>query len=65
MRRTAFVLWLSLLALPATAAAPVDAFTLKFTTLRNGSALGNTIMLHQFFNGDHPLLAQAYDPMTN
>ena len=44
MRRTAFVLWLSLLALPATAAAPVDAFTLKFTTLRNGSALGNTIM---------------------
>jgi cysteinyl-tRNA synthetase len=21
-------------------------------------------MLHQFFNGDHPLLAQAYDPMT-
>jgi cysteinyl-tRNA synthetase len=27
-------------------------------------SLGNTIMLHQFFNGDHPLLAQAYDPMT-
>lgn len=27
-------------------------------------SLGNTIMLHQFFNGDHPLLEQAYDPMT-
>ena len=27
-------------------------------------SLGNTIMLHQFFNGDHPLLQQAYDPMT-
>lgn len=44
MRRTAFVLWLSLLALPATASAPVDAFTLKFSTLRNGDALGGTIM---------------------
>ncbi len=27
-------------------------------------SLGNTIMLHQFFNGDHPLLERAYAPMT-
>ncbi len=27
-------------------------------------SLGNTIMLHQFFSGDHPLLEQAYEPLT-
>lgn len=27
-------------------------------------SLGNTIMLHQFFDGSHPLLEQAYDPAT-
>lgn len=27
-------------------------------------SLGNTIMLHQFFSGDHPLLDQSYDPLT-
>lgn len=27
-------------------------------------SLGNTIMLHQFFSGDHELLDQAYDPLT-
>jgi cysteinyl-tRNA synthetase len=27
-------------------------------------SLGNTIMLHQFFSGDHPLLEQSYDPLT-
>ncbi|MFM1875975.1 MAG: hypothetical protein RL266_1712 [Bacteroidota bacterium] len=27
-------------------------------------SLGNTIMLHQFFSGEHELLEQAYDPLT-
>ncbi len=27
-------------------------------------SLGNTIMLHQFFSGDHELLEQAYSPMA-
>ena len=27
-------------------------------------SLGNTIMLHQFFSGEHDLLEQAYDPLT-
>jgi cysteinyl-tRNA synthetase len=29
-----------------------------------GKSLGNFINLDQFFAGNHPLLAQAYDPMT-
>ena len=29
-----------------------------------GKSLGNFITLEQFFNGDHPLLAQPYSPMT-
>lgn len=29
-----------------------------------GKSLGNSIMLEEFFNGSHPLLAQAYAPMT-
>lgn len=29
-----------------------------------GKAYGNGINLEQFFNGDHPLLEQAYTPMT-
>ena len=27
-------------------------------------SLGNTIMLHEFFSGDNPLLASAYSPLT-
>lgn len=27
-------------------------------------SLGNTIMLHQFFSGEHELLDQAYEPLT-
>jgi cysteinyl-tRNA synthetase len=27
-------------------------------------SLGNTIMLHEFFNGNHDLLEQSYDPMS-
>ena len=27
-------------------------------------SLGNTILLHEFFSGDHKLLDKAYDPMT-
>jgi cysteinyl-tRNA synthetase len=27
-------------------------------------SLGNTIMLHEFFSGDHKLLESAYDPLT-
>lgn len=27
-------------------------------------SLGNTIMLHEFFSGEHKLLEQAYDPLT-
>jgi cysteinyl-tRNA synthetase len=27
-------------------------------------SLGNTIMLHQFFSGEHDLLEQAYEPLT-
>lgn len=29
-----------------------------------GKSLGNAIGLRQFFNGDHPLLEQAYNPMV-
>ncbi|MDR0667223.1 MAG: cysteine--tRNA ligase [Prevotellaceae bacterium] len=29
-----------------------------------GKSLGNSIMLEEFFTGRHPLLAQAYTPMT-
>lgn len=29
-----------------------------------GKSLGNSISLEEFFNGNHPLLAQAYSPMT-
>lgn len=29
-----------------------------------GKSLGNSIMLEEFFTGNHPLLAQAYTPMT-
>lgn len=29
-----------------------------------GKSLGNAISLKQFFSGDHPLLAEAYTPMT-
>lgn len=29
-----------------------------------GKSLGNFIMLEEFFQGTHPLLAKAYDPMT-
>ena len=29
-----------------------------------GKSLGNAISLEQFLSGDHPLLAQAYSPMT-
>ncbi|MDR1984947.1 MAG: cysteine--tRNA ligase [Prevotellaceae bacterium] len=29
-----------------------------------GKSLGNSIMLEEFFTGKHPLLAQAYEPMT-
>ena len=29
-----------------------------------GKSLGNSISLDQLFTGDHPLLEQAYDPMT-
>ncbi len=29
-----------------------------------GKSLGNAINLNQFFNGDHPLLTQAYHPLT-
>lgn len=29
-----------------------------------GKSLGNAMTLEQFFAGDHPLLAQAYSPMT-
>jgi len=29
-----------------------------------GKSLGNAISLEQFFSGDHPLLEQAYSPMT-
>lgn len=29
-----------------------------------GKSLGNAISLEQFFTGEHPLLAQAYSPMT-
>jgi cysteinyl-tRNA synthetase len=29
-----------------------------------GKSLGNSITLEQFFSGDHPMLTQAYDPMT-
>ncbi|MDR3286316.1 MAG: cysteine--tRNA ligase [Prevotellaceae bacterium] len=29
-----------------------------------GKSLGNSIMLDEFFTGSHPLLAQAYTPMT-
>ena len=29
-----------------------------------GKSLGNSIMLEQFFTGQHPLLEQAYTPMT-
>jgi cysteinyl-tRNA synthetase len=29
-----------------------------------GKSYGNGINLHQFFTGDHPLLEQAYSPMT-
>ncbi|MDR2840847.1 MAG: cysteine--tRNA ligase [Paludibacter sp.] len=29
-----------------------------------GKSLGNSILLDEFFNGNHPLLAQAYSPMV-
>lgn len=29
-----------------------------------GKSLGNSIMLEEFFTGNHPLLAEAYSPMT-
>ena len=29
-----------------------------------GKSLGNAISLDEFFNGEHPLLEKAYDPMT-
>ena len=29
-----------------------------------GKSLGNFITLEQFFKGEHPLLSQAYSPMT-
>jgi cysteinyl-tRNA synthetase len=29
-----------------------------------GKSLGNSIMLEEFFTGNHPLLEQAYNPMT-
>ncbi len=32
--------------------------------MKMGKSLGNAISLKQIFNGDHPLLTQAYDPLT-